>query len=484
MREKIKTMVLILLFASAITLLYQIYFTDTYSSERMTQKQKKRDTLVPETLQKWILPKKTRIHFFKDDNAIIYDAHQYPFWTHYVSSFKSFSSGIEKLNGKFYTELQKEKADLLKEEVFATFEFDYAMHSLLFAEIYDIKESKKLFPEDFYFQTITVLLYSNRVIFENEKDAVLLNLGPNSLEQMKRISKKLSEDGYVRYYPGSFINAKEGVYTPIRSIKDEEYHYTKASLDVTDEKKIDQFAAKFFSQPIEIIRKIEDAAGNKNFIYENTQLIIQPNGRSKFYDLRAPTTSERTLKKSLETAAKFILDQQESPGDLFLSDYTKIKDAKGDSGYRIVLDELFEGFPILRHQDQEAVLYPYTLDIYGDRVKVCSKYFREKAAKNLLDIEINEGINYTPLEVIEINYNEIKEIIIRQNKLSKQKQVPIMGYVEDIYFSYYDGCNGKKLIPAWVIQIDHMVYVFNMKDGHVLLRRLVADNGGDHFGVE
>jgi hypothetical protein len=467
-KEMAKSIILIFLFLMTLFFSWQLYFDDLYGGSTKPSTAREVESLIPGKIETWISPKRTIVHFSEDDHGIFYDTKKYPFWTYALKYLKDQNISEEyKL-----TNVSKEIADKFKSDFSVTFEFNYLLNNLLFTEIFNISNIDLNKYDKFEFSKMTLLVTEGSILFENDEDSYVLKIGGEDIESIRRLANQVIDDGYIRYYPGVFIGSENEIYSPISMNQKTGDLYSKQNLNVNDDKSIDIFASRFFSQPIEMIRKIEDSEKNRIYMYEHSQLIVSSDGISKYYNTINEKVNSRQFINSIKAAARFILEKEEKTEDTFLDKYIHIVDERGNLGYRFFINSTYDSVPLLMHKDENTIIYPYVIDVYGEVVQNYTRYVRNKSIKELPKIGIIEKKKLTPLEVIELNVNRIEELYnYTENK--EENRVVSLNNIQKIVYSYYDNCTDEKLIPIWIIEFENVNYAFDMYTGQILFKQVL-----------
>jgi len=470
MREKVKSIILALLFINVLFFTWQLYFNGLYSVSFRPRQIEEVDDLIPSKIESWIKPKRTIVHFSEDDHGVFYDTQKYPFWTYSLKYLKDQS--IKKENFVLET-IEEDKVIKMKNQFSVTYEFNYYMNEMFISSVFNIPGLNFISENGIVFNKLTFLVSKGDIIFEGEKENYILKLNGEDIESIRRLANQVIEDGYVRYYPGIFLGSEKEIFSPISMNQEIGNFYTKQEIDIEDDKTVDLYASKFFVQPIDMIRKIEDSEGNRIYMYEHSQLIVESDGLVKFYNTFSENVTTRDFKKGLEVAAKFILEKETNTENTFLDKYILISDEQGNLGYRFFINYYYDEYPIIMHKNGNQIVYPYVIDVYGEKVQNFNRYVREKAIKELPQIGIMDKERMTPLEVIELNLDRVEEIYTISNQAEKYEKVLDLNNIEKIYFSYYDNCNGNKLVPIWVIEIADVNYAFDMYSGRIIFKQIL-----------
>lgn len=290
-----------------------------------------------------------------------------------------------------------------------------------------------------------------------------------------------SEKGYISTLPLKYHSGVDNdVFTPVFDDETSEpipSYSAKNQIDVTDKIIVKTQANQFFGSTFDFVKEINEIDGSIMYMYgygEKT-LKLNKNGTLEYTEKvnKDKTGSNLDFIDSLKYAAKFVDDKGKWPVNIenaYLSDYEPIeKDNK--KGYKFSFNYRLKGLPVFvpdtgKDEGIQVEIIGNQVTYYKRLVKIPpQKLSNEKDAMFFILNKDNEKNTLNISDVLVQNNIIIKNNYIRENRLQKDEvqDFNIEKLIEDIglvYYSYQD-----KLIPAWEITIDNIVYYFDLYTG-------------------
>ncbi|RKD22203.1 Two-component signal transduction system YycFG, regulatory protein YycH [Caminicella sporogenes DSM 14501] len=292
----------------------------------------------------------------------------------------------------------------------------------------------------------------------------------NLINNIEEIADK--EDYYISYYPlkkyvpinsdnkDILIPYLEEIAIPTIEIKNE--------IDVLDRVQIKSLSNKFFGENFNFVKEIKEKDGSIIYIYGYGEKALKINAEGLLEHIERVNKQRVKGKidflKTLKIAVAFInehLDWPINAENAYLSYCEKIKKDKKE-GYRFYFNYRLNGLPIFIPQigEEKAI----EIEVIGNQVTYYKRFIKRKRTG-----QKEYRYKKVPLitEILAKNIDYIKKDYMKDNNLVVEiEDIQILETMKDIGLVYY--CKDDKLIPVWKIVFGNNVYYFDVYSGEML----------------
>jgi|GEM_PF-3538900 len=461
--ERIKTMIIIGLFAMSVFLSSQVLYT----MKPIIGEEQATPVVSSFVLSNFILPESMILHFSKDSHTILSPTKAPSIWeagqTRMKTMLESDETGIEPI---LWDEVQERKSERSVDYVFSS-EFDLD----LLLRIYGIAPEGSLeLPE-----TVTGIWISAEngdLVFYHDQEAVRLNsaIAPSNLTALLR---EANEADYIHYYPGVLLNDQAEFYLPITLGDVLPNVRVQSAVDVDDAASLERIAKGFFEENFDYARRIVESDYTTIFVQGNDTLVISEDGLLEYTNTQPVWVDDPSLYESLHAAGRFISERDEIGAPVYLTGV----ETGDDNDFRFSFSYFINDTPVrLKHEMEESLNLKSPIEVYV-------KYNTVKTYRRILrfvepSVQPLPQDTFSPQDVIDRNFDTIVSryqgsLRARGEEEPADYGVAIYQSIEDVKLAYFDfpdkQIDGEmELLAIWEILIDDYYYYFDVHTGHLV----------------
>lgn len=470
-REKIKTFILMTLFLTSVFLTEALLVSDTRSLIPSFG-YREEETADSSYYLNIISPEKIVVSYSDDNNAILRTAKEYGLWSEYVHLLKQVLSSEEIKVSKY----KKEEYEGYSSLRYVKFDFEKEMPFYVLAKLMDIQIDSKLYNELESVKSHFVYLGTEPfVVFEQKDSYVRVDAEDLDVSLMNDRIKQLSEEGYIRYYPGKTLGISDDIYIPLKIKKSIANIDVENEVSLLKEHEIKTLVDNFFEKDSKYLKRIVETDKSNVYIYDQEVLKINPNGLLEYFNTLEKSVVKRNLQDSLKAALDFIQNKQKSQADIYISNIEEIENGE-NKGYKIGFSySINERIIELKPEKREELKLNTAIEVevYGNYVTKYRSFIRKRIKSSDLGISYNKIKNIQ--EVLEENISFIREIYLKEKKIEltaemteEEKKELIETYdvlesIENIALVYKDeGENSpqQEMKISWKITMFNKDYLF------------------------
>ncbi len=250
-------------------------------------------------------------------------------------------------------------------------------------------------------------------------------------------------------------------------------------IDPYNEAQVEAYSSTFFGESFDFVRKITETNGSVIYMYGYGKKVlkIDTTGALEYFEEIDPEKSTGNLQywDALKEAYSFVKEHGGWPNNTYLKEVNISEDNKR-KGYEFVFGYRINSMPV--YYNDKLSHRPIVVVVEGKQIIHYERYIKnEKVAVNFLEEEdLNNTTVLTPLQVIDSNFDKIKQKYLRS--ISKEDNYPseenvgneVLKSIRLIKLGYYDNPmrERNKLIPVWVVQFDLYTYYFDAYSGTIV----------------
>lgn len=461
--ERIKTMIIIGLFAMSVFLSSQVLYTikPSIGEEQATPE------VSSFVLSNFILPENMILHFSKDSHTILSPTKTPSMWEAGQTRMKIMLESREtRIEPIAWDEVKARKSERSVDYVFASeIELD------LLLRIYGISPEASLsLPE-----SITGFWISGEngdLVFYHDQDAVRLtsSISPSGLSSLLREAR---EEDYIHYYPGVLLNDEAEFYLPITLGDVLPNVRVQSAVDVNDAASLEKIAKGFFEENYAYARRIVESDYTTIFVQGNDTLVISEDGLMEYSNTLPAWVRDPSLYESLQAAGRFIAERDDIGAPVYLTGM----ETGDDNDFRFFFSYFINDTPVrLKHEMEESLNLKSPIEVYV-------KYNNVKNYRRILrlvepNVQPLPQDTFSPQDVIDRNFDTIVarfqgSLRARGEEEPDDYGVAIYQSIEDVKLAYFDfpekQIDGEmELLAIWEILIDEYYYYFDVHTGHLV----------------
>lgn len=229
----------------------------------------------------------------------------------------------------------------------------------------------------------------------------------------------------------------------------------------------DKLAERFFGVDKYYIRQIKEDNGSVIYFYNSNVLKINPNGLVSYYSPLKNDETERNLFLSLNTAVNFITKNSLFPYEFTLDEIIPIE-AGNNKGYKFILSYKDNGIKTFVKNKESS--HDIVIEVFNNEVRNFKQIFKLKEQLSYTSYEDNSSmLSYS--EIIDKNYDYLKAQFIENKEINDKDKITkqeVINEITDAYPAYYDPnlkLKNERLIPVWAIEAFGKNYLFNVYNG-------------------
>lgn len=465
--ERVKTMIIIGLFAMSVFLSSQVLYT----TKPLIGEEQATPTESSFVLSNFVLPESMVLHFSKDSHTILSATKEPNLWEAGKLQLKSVLESAGTKQEEMDWEVLREK----KAEKSIDYLFSFPVPTELLLRTYGIVPDESLQLPD----AITGIWISGdngEVVLMQEKSAVRFSpkLGSGDLSELIR---EVREKEYIHYYPGVLLNDEAEFYLPITLGDVLPNVRVQSAVDVNDSASLEKIAKGFFEENYSYARRIVESDYTTIFVQGDDTLVVSEGGLLEYSNTAVQTSQMSSLFEGLQAAGQFIDDRDQIGDPVYLTGIEVGEDRDGVETYQFEFSYFVNDTPVrLKKELEESwnLRSPIEVLVKNNEVKTYRRVLRIVQP----DFQPLHQDALGPQDVIDRNFDTI--VARYQGSLRARGEtepddygVAIYQAIEDVKLSYFD-CpeqrrNGEmELIGIWEVLIDDYAYYFDVHTGNLV----------------
>ncbi len=477
MKEKFKTVLLILLFALSIVLTKQLWIevpTKVFSWLNKPAESFSSSYLLIDM----IAPNKYLLNFDSEKHMLFYDESIYELWTDARGS-------LNKILGSKNIEIKAVTGDDLynynaKKSI--SFSFPEKLNTNILAKALDVETPNEITEAIREINSIYIYLGSEEpfFVFSNGDNHIRVEDEDIDTEKIKTQfleieEKERSKDNPNYYYSmRQTMGTEKDIYIPYKVEDNLARIFVENEIETLNERDKEKLAEKFFDKNIDYIREIVENNGSNIYIVDQKILKLNANGSLEYFHVIPEQVKKRNLYESMNTAADFISKNIGlAKGMIKLADVEEIEE-DGSQGYKFNFRYRIKGIPVILG-NKEVVDF-IEVEVFNDHIKSYKQFIRQSMNNTDKILGFDEDLNLnrnmlTSFQVIDMNYDIFLEEYRGDNSSEEITTDQILSIIEDINLSYFDPCfqdTGDELIGIWAIRTKEYLYGFDVYNGKLV----------------
>lgn len=457
MKEKAKTLLLLLLFFSTIYLTNGFWVRTDYNYVTAEGEADKKAT------KDFILPYSSLLNFSKRSHTVVYDTRQT--WSvtkpyiHQALSSKSVL--IEDMTKDEYGEILNKRS--------IVHNFPQEPNTYVLGKSIGVDKVNSISKDLERFKSIYISLDSQEpyVVFAiADQYKKVYNFDIDFSIMRKKLTEIEKNGNFPSYYPlRDILDIESLVYIPYSLDYDIPIISVKNSFDTYDLANIRRFSEKFFKKDIDYIREIVEDNGSILHIHNQEVLKFERDGEVSYFNPLQEKVMERNLYLSLKTGIDFLTSNLEEESESI--SLTEIEEIEFNSnlGYRFTFKYDINYFQVVNFKNQEDFI---TIDVFNNYVQSYNIRLRE-----IEDFTYYYDDSIPVMEILNINYEEIAEDYSRYSKKLRaiedyEESDYIMSLIESVELYYSNIEKDRVLNPVWVIDFGFSSYAFDIYTGKIV----------------
>lgn len=457
MKEKLKTLLLIVLFGTSLFLSREFWAGSTYSDYVQASEE---ENLVFEN--NIVRPYKFLINFSNKNHTVIYG--QDNIWhlskPYIIQALDSKNSKITNISKKDYNKLLNKSSLLLN--------FNTESSTYILSESLDFELNNLMAKKVPTFKSILIsLLEEPFIVLESEGVYKKIYNFDYDYKDLEEYLYRIKEKGeFTNYYAiKESLNVNSNLFIPYNLNENIPDLYLKDELDIRNLENIRDFSKKFFNKDIDYMREIVEKDNSVLHIYNEEVLKYKPDGLVEYFNPLEENVLERNLSLSLKTAIKFLHNKYLMSEDIYLSNIEEIK-CKGNLGYRFTFKYYINNLEVISKENSRDYM---EIDVFNNYIQSFKKNTRYIVRK---EDKLEDAISL--LDIININYETFeKDYLLKENEsLEDDLRVEkVISSIDSVGLYYFEDLveEGQVLLkPVWAVNIQDYVYLLDIYSGELL----------------
>lgn len=471
--EKIKSLVIVVLFLSAILLLY--FFWKGFSLEeiRLPLTNFSTDTIITPNTSELVEPKNVQVTF-GPENYTQYSTNTDTLWNNFVKDYIAFSES----ENIFVEEIPMEKwiESMQMKSIRYEFAYDLPLSYLDALGAASIPQAESI--EAFSVIAYSVASRESIFLYDSQNDKYYRMVSDADYTSLEQQISQLNQTPHSIYYPiNMFYGVRNDTLLPYDR---QERLLTLSSVNEIKDSSKDRerkIAERFFGENLDFIRKIIEDDGTVIYMYGVGQkiLTLDPQGIVEYTEEVDNDYRELPYYQSLNLATEFVarhgswttIDGKEI--DSYLEYSTEINDSSRRKGYRFSFGLKQDGYPLFNDNGPQMIV-----ELIGDQIV----YYKRQidTAYNTMSPETEDRQIYSIIELLPAKYTTLA-LVLKENgaeisDVSADEQ--FNSVIEQItaldigYFKQSDQEGDAFFIPAWVINFSSINIFFDLYSGDYL----------------
>ena len=465
--ERIKTMILIGLFAMSVFLSSQVLYT----TGPLIGEEQATPVVSSFVLSNFVLPESMVLHFSKDSHTILSATKEPTLWEAGKAQMKVVLESVETQQETMDWAVLREK----KAEESIDYLFSFPVPTDLLLRTYGIVPDEALQLPD----SLTGFWISGEngeLVLMQEKSAILLTPNVQSNE-LSSLIRGVREEEYIHYYPGVLLNEQAEFYLPITLGDVLPNVRVQSAVDVNDSASLERIAKGFFEENYPYARRIVESDYTTIFVQGNETLVVSEGGLLEYTNTATKSGQMSSLFESLQVAGQFIEDRDQIGDPVYLTGVEVGEDREGTKTYQFNFSYFVNDTPVrLKKELEESwnLRSPIEVLVKNNEVKTYRRVIRIAQ----LDVQLLPQDTLGAQDVIDRNFDTI--VARYQGSLRARGEneptdygIAIYQAIEDVNLSYFDfpeqQRNGEmELIAIWEVLIDDYAYYFDVHTGNLV----------------
>ena len=274
---------------------------------------------------------------------------------------------------------------------------------------------------------------------------------------------------YNRFYP-LFLDIGNPVLMPLSFTNSLPKMYVDSEINIADDSIVVEHAKTFFDRNFDFIKTIKETSGSTVFIYGYGEKSVRINNRGRIeYSEDVGTPSSTNVINALDSAINFVLNHGTFPEDTYLKE---IRPIEKNRGYYFGFSYKVNDRPI--HFVDSNSTNTIEVEVYGDKIKNYKSFIRNPV--DLPNVEVTNQM-LLPHKIIDDNYEMLKEDYLNsftnQDVAIDEMILNEIMSVELVYLDTLDQVTNQLIIPCWRVIVKDSVYYFDAYDGTLRYKTVV-----------
>lgn len=469
--DKLKTIALIALFTISIFLIQQLLVDIQYSSILPFADEEVDNDRSNYILSDIISPRRYVVTYSKNNHTVVY--YDNVLWNKSKDLLENVFNNDEKIE---ISEIDNETYKEYKYRKSLSLQFPQSIPTYALAKMLDIHAPGPVQDKITLVNEIYISLGTEPfVVFNNgSKIFKIDNIDWDIGDLVDRVDGFREQDKYNRYYYGKILlGTGENVFAPINM--ENVFHdiYLKDQLQLSELDELDNMASRFFDVDIDYVRRVEENNGSIIYMYGSKNLVFSEAGILKYFNIVDQPIGRGDFYNGLSTAVEFITEKDGWPNNAYFVGSQAIE-YKGAKGFRFMFSYKIDDYPLISNKNLSAANSgsfdaPIEIEVFNNKITSYKRYIRN--IEKYSDFRDNEILS--PEEVISKNISFIKSQYTSNRDITGEDIdiSNILSSIKKIVLGYYDPADEKsdqRLHGVWMINIDNIDYVFDVRDGDIL----------------
>lgn len=472
--EKIKDIILVVLFFSAILLLYFFWENQLLRNFQLADIVNSEDYKTV-SLDEVIVPDSI---YASSGNGVYVKVYgdKRSFWKRGISEIQKFGEA----SGIFVGEITKQQyLEAMSGYVSLQFDLGYEVPFSQFCDYYRIQKNQSFDAVE----AVSVIAYSSAsseslFIVQEQKGKYYRLVADRDYTGLRDLAKEITQSAEASYYPISELMGVENTtMIPWEATVSYEPLDWQTELQRGEKEDVIRLAQSFFGENFDFIRRMVDTKGNVTYMYGYGQktFITYVNGGFEYKEETGNASGgDTSFYGSLDTALQYIsahgswMTFDGEPVMLFLS---RAKSLEGDSkkkGYRFEFGLMAGDYPV--YYDQAV---PLAVEVVNGQVS----YYHRNLVQYNVPTEPKEEVQTSIANILASNYRKIYQLMgVKEERASEDERFnQVISSITDARLGYFcsriqaESTGRQEMRPAWVVTIDHRLRVFlDVKSGLLL----------------
>lgn len=475
MKEKLKTLLLILLVSISVLITQEIWIQ--FPDQVLGKDESPPSETSSSNLAELISPNKYLLNFNERNHTLLYDDAKYGIWD---NSQKYLNELFSRKNVEI-EELSKEEYIGYEENRSVIFYFAEELSTYILSKAWEVKEPNNIAETIPKIDRIYIYLDGGDPFFILSKGDIhhLIRVPNMDLQNLKLIVEDIdSKKQYPYYYSmRKTLNTDNDIYIPYEMKSTLPILYVSNGVKELNLKERNALAEGFLGEDIDYIREIMEDNGSSIYVYEQRFLKLNTNGIIEYFHPLVKRVKDRNLYTSLSFAADFIKNNTGLEKDIHLVDIEEIE-SDDSLGYRFMFRYRIRGIPVILG-NQEAQEY-IQMEVFNNHIRSYKYYSRVETKIETLGLIEDEEL-MSAFDIIDENYDKFEEIYIEENSINRENITEdedlveaVLSNIDNIALAYLD--SGLKevqerLVPVWVIRFKNHLLAFDANKGNLVFER-------------
>ncbi|MBQ2867173.1 MAG: hypothetical protein IJE87_02225 [Firmicutes bacterium] len=473
--EKIKDVILVVLFLTAILLLYFFWENQGFENLNLSEIVNPQEEYESIPLDEVIVPDNIYASSGNGVHVKVYSGKR-DLWQRAVAEIRKFGE----TSGIFVGEITKEQyLDAMSGYTSVQFDLGYEVPFSQFCDYYKVTKSQN-FDTVEGVSTIAWSGASSESLFivQEQKGKYYRMVADQDHTQLRAMAEEIVASEEASYYTISELMGVENT-TMIpweTSVSYGPLSWESERQRGTDED-VRELAQSFFGENFDFIRRMVDTKGNVTYMYGYGQktFITYADGSFEYKEeVNSSTSGAPTFYGSLETALEYIAAHgswstfDDQPISLFLSRAKAVEQNK-QKGYRFEFGLMAGDLPV--YYDQGV---PLAVEVINGQLT----YYQRNLIQYDLTEEQDISVQTNAANVIASNYNAIYRLIHPEAATMAPKEAwfdEVVVGITDLRLGYFRSINNsaeaevQEMVPAWIVTVNNNLRVFfDVNSGELL----------------